>query len=115
MRSRILAAVGAAFAGAMAAAPASAQESAQAINSGDTAWIIVATALVLFMTLPGLALFYAGLVRAGSVLSVIMQCVAIACVGSIVWLAVGYSLAFGDSIGGWVGDLGKAFFAASKI
>ncbi len=111
MRSRILAAVGAAFAGAMAAAPASAQESAQAINSGDTAWIIVATALVLFMTLPGLALFYAGLVRAGSVLSVIMQCVAIACVGSIVWLAVGYSLAFGDSIGGWVGDLGKAFFA----
>ena len=89
------------------AAPATAQE----MNGGDTAWIIVATALVLFMTLPGLALFYAGLVRAGSVLSVIMQCVAIACVASVVWVAIGYSLAFGDTVGGWVGGLGKAFFA----
>lgn len=89
------------------AAPATAQE----INGGDTAWVIVATALVLFMTLPGLALFYAGLVRAGSVLSVIMQCVAIACVASVVWVAIGYSLAFGDSVGGWIGGLGKAFFA----
>ena len=88
------------------ACPAAAQEA----NGGDTAWIIVATALVLFMTLPGLALFYAGLVRAGSVLSVIMQCVAIACVASIVWVIAGYSLAFGDTVGGWIGGLGKAFF-----
>jgi len=88
------------------AGPASAQE----ISGGDTAWIIVATALVLFMTLPGLALFYAGLVRAGSVLSVIMQCVAIACVASVVWVVAGYSLAFGDSVLGWVGGLGKSFF-----
>ena len=62
-----------------AATPAMAAE----LNSGDTAWIIVATALVLFMTLPGLALFYAGLVRAGSVLSVIMQCLMIACIASL--------------------------------
>lgn len=89
------------------AGPAAAQE----MSGGDTAWIIVATALVLFMTLPGLALFYAGLVRAGSVLSVIMQCVAIACVASVVWVAIGYSLAFGDTVGGWVGGLGKAFFS----
>ena len=88
------------------AAPAMAAE----INSGDTAWIIVATALVLFMTLPGLALFYAGLVRAGSVLSVIMQCVMIACIASVLWMVVGYSLAFGDSVGGWVGGLDKMFF-----
>ena len=88
------------------AAPAIAAE----INSGDTAWIIVATALVLFMTLPGLALFYAGLVRAGSVLSVIMQCVMIACIASVLWMVVGYSLAFGDSVGGWIGGLDKMFF-----
>ena len=62
----------------------------------DTAWIIVATALVLFMTLPGLALFYGGLVRARNVLSVFMHCYAIACVMSVAWFAFGYSIAFGD-------------------
>ncbi len=84
---------------------------ADTLNSGDTAWIIAATALVLFMTLPGLALFYAGLVRSQAVLSVIMQCVGIACLATILWLVVGYSLAFGDSVGGWIGNLDKAFFA----
>lgn len=74
----------------------------------DTAWIMVATALVLFMTLPGLALFYGGLVRARNVLSVFMQCFAIACLMSILWLAVGYSIAFGDGNAFW-GGLGKAF------
>lgn len=88
--------------------PAFAQD---AVNSGDTAWIIAATALVLFMTLPGLALFYAGLVRSQAVLSVVMQCFAIACLASVLWLLVGYSLAFGDSVAGWVGGLNKAFFA----
>lgn len=89
--------------------PAFAQD---ALNSGDTAWIIAATALVLFMTLPGLALFYAGLVRSQAVLSVIMHCFGIACLASVLWLIVGYSLAFGDSMfGGWVGGLNKAFFA----
>ena len=65
-------------------------------NTGDTAWLITATALVLFMTLPGLALFYAGLVRSKNVLSILMQCFAITCVVSVLWLAVGYSLAFSD-------------------
>ena len=76
--------------------------------AADTAWIIVATALVLFMTLPGLALFYGGLVRARNVLSVFMQCYAIACAMSIAWLAFGYSIAFGDA-GTYWGGLGKMF------
>ncbi len=74
----------------------------------DTAWIMVATALVLFMTLPGLALFYGGLVRSRNVLSVLMHCFSIACLMSILWLAVGYSIAFGDGNAYW-GGLGKAF------
>ena len=85
---------------------ASAQTAAGAADSGATAWILSATALVLFMTLPGLALFYAGLVRAKNVLSVMMHCVAIACVASVLWLLGGYSLSFaGDN--GWIGDLSK--------
>jgi len=78
------------------------------MNGADTAWIMVATALVLFMTIPGLALFYGGLVRARNVLSVFMQCFAIACLMSILWLAIGYSIAFGDQNIYW-GGLGKAF------
>ena len=80
------------------------------MNGADTAWIIVATALVLFMTLPGLALFYGGLVRARNVLSVFMQCFSIACLMSLLWLAVGYSIAFGDGNAYW-GGLGKAFLS----
>jgi Amt family ammonium transporter len=79
-----------------------------ATDSGDTAWILTATALVLFMTLPGLALFYGGLVQAKNVLSVFMQCMAVACLMSILWLAVGYSIAFGEANAYW-GGLGKAF------
>ncbi|WP_170432358.1 ammonium transporter [Ruegeria arenilitoris] len=79
------------------------------MNGADTAWIIVATALVLFMTLPGLALFYGGLVRARNVLSVFMHCFAIACLMSILWLVAGYSIAFGDDGSGLWGGLGKAF------
>jgi Amt family ammonium transporter len=81
------------------------------VIAGDTAWIIVATALVLFMTLPGLALFYAGLVRSRSALSVIMQCVSITALASVLWLVLGYTLSFGDSQGGIIGGLGKVFFA----
>ena len=77
------------------------------MNAADTAWIMVATALVLFMTLPGLALFYGGLVRARNVLSVLMQCFAIACVMSVLWLIAGYSIAFGGG-NAWWGGLGKA-------
>ena len=78
------------------------------MNGADTAWIIVATALVLFMTLPGLALFYGGLVRSRNVLSVFMQCFSIACLMSILWLAAGYSIAFGEGNAYW-GGLDKAF------
>lgn len=79
------------------------------MNGADTAWIIVATALVLFMTLPGLALFYGGLVRARNVLSVLMQCIAIAALMSVLWLIAGYSIAFGPAENGLWGGLGKAF------
>jgi len=75
---------------------AAAVDGVSTINSGDTAWMLVATSLVLFMMIPGLALFYAGLVRAKNVLSVFMQCFALTAVLSIVWLACGYSLAFSD-------------------
>lgn len=78
------------------------------MNGADTAWIIVATALVLFMTLPGLALFYGGLVRSRNVLSVFMQCFSIACLMSILWLVAGYSIAFGEGNAYW-GGLDKAF------
>lgn len=77
------------------------------INSGDTAWLLTATALVLFMTLPGLALFYGGLVRAQNVLSVLMHCFAIACLVSVLWLIFAYSLAFATG-SPWIGDLSKA-------
>ena len=77
------------------------------IDPGNTAWLITATALVLFMTLPGLALFYGGLVRAENLLSVLMQCFAIACLVSVAWLACGYSLVF-NGPGAWIGNLDKA-------
>jgi len=90
------------------AAPALAQDAAPTINSGDTAWIMTATALVLFMTLPGLALFYGGLVRSKNYLSVLMKVFAIAALASIVWIVAGYSIAFGGD-GMWWGGLSKAF------
>ena len=78
------------------------------VDSGDTAWILTSTALVLFMTLPGLALFYGGLVRTKNVLSVLMQCFTIACLISVCWVVYGYSLAFkGD--GAFIGDLSALF------
>lgn len=83
----------------------------QALDSGDTAWMLTSTALVLFMTLPGLALFYAGLVRNRNVLSVVMQCFAIACMVSVIWVVCGYSMAFSDTVGGYVGGLGKAWLS----
>jgi Amt family ammonium transporter len=85
------------------------------MNGADTAWMIVATALVLFMTLPGLALFYGGLVRSRNVLSVFMHCYAIACLLSILWFAVGYSIAFGGGTSGFWGGLDKAFLNGVTI
>lgn len=83
------------------------------LSSGDTAWILTSTALVLFMTLPGLALFYGGLVRKKNVLSILMQCFAIAGIVTILWLIAGYSIAFseGNAI---FGDLSKFMFAGIK-
>jgi len=80
------------------------------LNAGDTAWLLTATTLVLFMTLPGLALFYAGLVRAPNVLSVLMHCFAIACLVSLLWLICAYSLAFAAGTP-WIGSLSKAFLS----
>ena len=79
------------------------------MNGADTSWIIVATALVLLMTLPGLALFYGGLVRARNVLSTFMQTYSIACLMSILWLVCGYSIAFGEGSTGLWGGFGKVF------
>jgi Amt family ammonium transporter len=91
-------------------AVAVAQDAPAVADTGDTAWIMTSTALVLFMSLPGLALFYAGLVRAKNVLSVLMQCFAIVCVVSVLWLICGYSLAFAPG-NAFIGGLSKAFFA----
>lgn len=92
---------------AFAAAPAFAQDAAVAMpeaNSGDSAWILTSSALVLMMTLPGLALFYGGLVRAKNFLSVLVQCGAIAALASVIWIAVGYSLAFSVNGNGYIGS-----------
>jgi Amt family ammonium transporter len=84
-----------------------------AFSDGNTAWLLTATALVLLMTLPGLALFYGGLVQSRNVLSVLMHCFAIAAIVSVVWLVVGYTLVFDDggAVGQWIGGLGKAFLS----
>lgn len=83
---------------------------AEGLDSGDTAWIITATALVLFMTIPGLALFYGGLVRTKNVLSVLMQCFAITALMTILWVVAGYTISFGEG-NAFMGDFGKAFLA----
>ena len=80
-----------------------------ALDSGDTAWMLTSTALVLFMTIPGLALFYAGLVRAKNVLSVLMQCFAITCLVSVLWLIYAYGLAFGN------GGVANSFMGLGKV
>ncbi len=87
------------------------------LSSGDTAWMLTATALVLFMTIPGLSLFYAGLVRSKNVLSVLMQCFAITAMMSLIWVAYGYSIAFtdGGSSNMWVGGLSKMFLSGVTV
>jgi len=96
------AAAAAAAPAAAAAAPAAAAAApaAAAINSGDTAWVLVSSALVLLMTIPGLAFFYGGLVKRKNVLSILMQCFMITCLVSLQWVILGYSLAFGPDVGG---------------
>ena len=85
-----------------------------ALNSGNTAWLLVATALVLFMTLPGLALFYGGLVRSKNALSIMMQCFAITCVVTLIWFGFGYGLAFGDG-GAWNALIGAGRVALGGL
>ncbi|MDN5872621.1 MAG: ammonium transporter, partial [Nitrococcus sp.] len=84
---------------------------ADEVDSGDTAWMLTSTALVLFMTIPGLSLFYAGMVRSKNALSVMMQCFAITCLVSVLWAIYGYSLAFGDggALQSVIGALDKCF------
>jgi len=88
------------------------------LDSGNTAWMLTATALVLFMTLPGLALFYGGLVRTKNVLSVLMQCFSITAIVTVIWVAVGYSLVFtpnsSPALSPWIGGLGKSFLAGVR-
>ncbi|MCH1491294.1 MAG: ammonium transporter [Luminiphilus sp.] len=98
----------------IAASPASASD----LSGADTAWLLTATALVLFMTLPGLSLFYGGLVRVRNVLSVLMQCFALAALMSLVWFVAGYTLAFGSSgvdQGPWLGDMGNLFLSGISM
>ena len=85
---------------------------AQTLDTGDTAWMLSSSLLVLFMTIPGLSLFYAGLVRAKNVLSVMMQCFAITCLVTVLWTVYGYGLAFGDggSLNSFIGS-GKLFLS----
>ncbi|MCO5064384.1 MAG: ammonium transporter [Rhizobiaceae bacterium] len=108
-----LAALGTAAAFGQDAAPATdaAAAAAPVMDKGDAAWMMASTVLVLFMTLPGLALFYGGLVRAKNMLSVLMQCTMIAAVVMVVWVVYGYSMAFGGGTGAFWGGLGKVFLA----
>ena len=91
---------------------------ADTLNGADTAWVLTATALVLFMTIPGLSLFYAGLVRVKNVLSVLMQCFALTCLMSVLWFVAGYTIAFGSEgveQGPFIGDFGNIFFASISV
>ncbi|MBI4189563.1 MAG: ammonium transporter, partial [Betaproteobacteria bacterium] len=94
-------------------APFAAAAEPPTLNMANTAWMLTASALVLFMTIPGLALFYAGLVRAKNVLSVLMQCFSITCMVTIAWIVVGYSIAFGDggALNAWYGGFAKSFMS----
>lgn len=108
----------ASLAGLLSLAPALVLAEEEAVlNSGDTAWMITATALVLFMTIPGLSLFYAGLVRSKNVLSVLMQCFAMTGLMSLIWAIYGYSLAStdGGALNQWIGGLDKLFLAGLTV
>tara|TARA_B110000196_G_C21116720_1_gene650937 strand:+ start:468 stop:1760 length:1293 start_codon:yes stop_codon:yes gene_type:complete len=95
--------------------PAYAQETK--LDTGDTAWMLTSTALVLLMTIPGLALFYGGMVRKKNVLSTVMQSFAVTCLMTILWMVAGYSIAFSDggNLNAWVGGLDKAFFSGISL
>jgi len=108
---------GALMAGLLGLLPSLAMAEDAALNSGDTAWMLTSTALVLFMTIPGLALFYAGMVRSKNVLSVMMQCFAITALVTVLWAIAGYSIAFSDGgdLNSYWGGLGKAFLSGVNV
>ena len=85
------------------------------LDTGNTAWMITATALVLFMTLPGLALFYGGLAQSKNVLSVLMQCFAIACLASLLWVVCGYSLSLTPGENEWLGGTSAFFLETLRL
>jgi ammonium transporter, Amt family len=97
----------------LAASPLALAAETPTLNTANTAWLLTSSVLVLFMTIPGLALFYGGLVRTKNVLSVLMQCFAITCMVSIVWVLFAYSLAFGDggANNAWIGGMAKALMS----
>ncbi|GAB3128649.1 ammonium transporter [Novispirillum itersonii] len=115
---RLSAVAGGAAAGLLAALPAFAEDAPAApvatLNSGDTAWMLVSTAFVLMMTIPGLALFYGGMVRKKNVLAIMAQSFAICCFVSVLWMVVGYSLTFGTG-NAFIGDFSKAFLSGIGI
>ncbi|MEQ9327619.1 MAG: ammonium transporter [Rhodospirillales bacterium] len=90
------------------AMPAFAQDSTPALDTGDTAWMLTSTVLVLMMTIPGLALFYGGMVRKANVLAMLMQCFAVCCLSTVLWMALGYSLAFSEGTA-FIGNVDKIF------
>ena len=101
----------------LAASPLALAAETPTLNTANTAWLLTSSVLVLFMTIPGLALFYGGLVRTKNVLSVLMQCFAITCMVSIVWVLFAYSLAFGDggANNAWIGGMAKALMAGIGV
>ncbi len=113
MKIRKHAGIGGAFAAVALLLPALALAGTTKLDTGNTAWMLTSTALVLFMTIPGLSLFYAGMVRAKNAMSVMMQCFAITCLVTLLWVIYVYGLAFGNggSMQQWIGGFGKAFMA----
>ena len=98
----------------VAAPPAFAQADPPKLDSGDTAWMLVATALVLMMTIPGLVLFYGGMVRKKNVLATVMQCFSVCCLVSVVWMIAAYSLAFAEG-NAFIGGLDFLFLASMGV
>ncbi|HVY13008.1 MAG TPA: hypothetical protein VHB73_05530, partial [Alphaproteobacteria bacterium] len=117
MKIRIGAGLGLLFTFVLASLPAAAETASPAISSGDTAWMLTSTALVLMMTVPGLALFYGGLVRKQNMLATAMQTFATCSLAAVVWAVAGYSLAFTNgSVAGpdhstWIGDFSRLLFS----
>jgi len=117
IQTRFFALMGLLLASSLLYAPLAAGAEPPKLDTANTAWLLTASVLVLFMTIPGLALFYAGLVRTRNVLSVLMQCFAITCMVTIAWVVVVYSIAFGDggTANAWYGGFGKSFMSGVQV